>query len=154
MGQRHRSKRRVIVFDDLDGGDSVNSEQAFDILQELEKSTPDEIRAQRTSFRVMVKAGVTLQSGNSSQLMDFKLQGVTGDISQGGFGALFPLPARVGDVYRLEFEKAKLALPMTFARCMRCVLVREGAYESGFKFFSPIALPQNLAAARGRGAAR
>lgn len=134
------------MFDDFDANaEDLTKDQAFDILQELEQNTPDELRRQRTHFRMAIKAGVTLQAGNSSQLMDFKLQGVTGDISEGGCGALFPMPARVGDIYRLEFDQTRLQLPMTFARCVRCHLVREGAYESGFRFFTPVYLPEDLA---------
>lgn len=120
------------------------ADDSFELLTELERNTPEEIRRRRGSFRFAVKATVTLQSGNASQLLDFKVRGVTGDVSEGGMGALFPIPALVGDVYRLEFDRAQLDLPMTFARCMRCALVREGAYSSGFKFFANIPLPENL----------
>lgn len=131
---------------------SFDEELAFSTLRDLERNTSDEIRRQRSHFRITVKASVTLQSGNSSQLLDFKLKGVIGDISQGGCGALFPLPARVGDVYRLEFDRAELDLPMIFARCIRCSLVREEAFECGFRFFSSIGLPQGLAAEEASGA--
>ena len=125
-------------------GDLLGEDQAFDILQELEQNTPEEIRRQRTHFRVSIKAGVTLQAGNASQLLDYKVKGVTGDISEGGLGALFPFPARVGDVYRLEFDSEKLDLPLTFVRCVRCRLVREHSFECGFTFFAPITLPANV----------
>jgi len=136
------------MFDDFDKPVEVlGEEQAFDLLRELERNTPEEIRRQRAHFRVGVRANVTLQSGNASELLDFKVQGVTGDVSESGIGLLAPLPMRVGDVYRLTFDRDKLDLPVTFARCVRCRLVREGAFESGFVFFAPIGLPANLAAA-------
>ncbi len=137
------------MFDDLDlGGRDLSNEQAFDLMQELESNTPEQIRRQRTSFRMAVKAEVTLQSGNASQLLDFKFKGVTGDVSEQGCGALFPIPARVGDIYRLEFDRMKLGIPLTYARCVRCGLVREGAFDCGFKFFSAISLPEVVASAK------
>ncbi len=138
------------MFDDLDANlDSTAQDQAFDLLQELEKNTPDEIRRQRAHFRISIKAGVTMQSGNASQLLDYKVKGVTGDISQGGLGALFPIPARVGDIYRLEFDRNQLDLPLTFVRCVRCHLVREQSFECGFTAFAPITLPANAAVEAG-----
>ncbi len=136
------------MFEDLDSNPaSLGDDKAFQLLQELEGNTPDEIRQQRAQFRVAVKATVTLQSANASQMLDLKVRGTTGDISQGGMGAMFPVPARVGDVYRLQFDRAQLDLPLTFARCVRCRMILEEAYECGFSFFAPITLPSNLAAA-------
>ena len=139
------------MFDNFDhpkGGS--HDDEAFDILQELEQSTPDEIRRQRTHDRIAVKARVTVQPGNASQLLDFfKIPGTTGDISALGLGTLFPAPIQVGDIYRLEFDQNKLPLPLTFARCVRCRLVRDDAYEVGFLFFVPIQIPENLGVAGG-----
>jgi len=123
----------------------ANDEQAFDLLRELEQNTPDEIRRQRTHFRVTVKAKVILQPGNASDLTKLKLQGVTGDLSESGCRILFPLPVGVGDIFRLAFDRSLLNLPVTFARCMRCQMLREDAYEAGFRFFSLVSLPETLA---------
>jgi hypothetical protein len=60
---------------------------------------------------------------------------------------LLPLPLLVGDVYRLQFERNTLDLPLTFARCVRCRLVREDAFEVGFAFFSAICLPEEAVGA-------
>ncbi len=122
--------------------DLLDGNEAFELLQELEQNTPEEIRARRKHFRIEIKAAVTLQPGNASDMLKLRMQGVTGDLSEGGCRALFPLPVRVGDIYRLEFDPAQLPLPLTFARCVRCLLLREGAYEAGFMFFSPVALPR------------
>ncbi len=113
----------------------------FDLLKELEEQTSEKIRQQRSSERITVKSKVILQPGNSSELMKFKLQGITGDISSGGTRILFPLPIHVGDIYRLLFDPVTLELPMVFARCLRCRLIREDAYEAGFSFFTPVKLP-------------
>jgi hypothetical protein len=49
-------------------------------------------------------------------------------------------PMLVGDVYQLRFAKGELDLPIVYARCLRCRLVREDAFESGFVFFEKIEL--------------
>ena len=139
------------IFEDTDlGPGAFDDDNAFDLLQELERNTPDEIRRQRAHFRVAVKAHVTLQPANASQMLKFKMQGTTGDLSEGGCRILFPLPVHVGDIYRLEFDRGQLDLPLTFARCVRCHLLREDAFEAGFTFFAPIAMPANLYAAGGQ----
>ena len=118
--------------------------RAYDLLQEMEQNTPEELRRQRASFRIAVKAKVIVQPGNASQRQEFKVQCVTGDVSEGGCRMLSPVPLMVGDIYRLEFDRKSIALPVIFARCMRCYLLREDAFEAGFAFFVPIALPEKL----------
>lgn len=135
------------MFDDTETpARSLGGDDAFGLLRDLERNTPEEIRRQRAHFRIAIKAAVVLQAGNASELMAYKVKGVTGDISEGGCSALFPIPARVGDIYRLQFDRQAVGLPLTFARCVRCRVVREDAYEAGFAFFSPICVPENLAA--------
>ena len=134
------------VFDEPDSPlDPLSDAVAFELLGELERNTSEEIRRRRSHFRVEVKARITIQPGNASDLAKLKTQGTTGDLSEGGCRALFPLPVRVGDVYRLSFDERRIDLPITFARCLRCRLLREDAFEVGFAFFVPIPLPENLA---------
>jgi hypothetical protein len=115
-----------------------DEDQNFDLLQDIERQTSDKIRKQRAHDRICIKTKVILQSGNSSDLLSFKIQGITGDVSEGGCRAMFPIPIQVGDIYRLQFDREQLDVPLVFARCMRCKLVREDAYEAGFSFFSPL----------------
>ncbi|MFH2000444.1 MAG: PilZ domain-containing protein [Planctomycetota bacterium] len=122
----------------------VNKEECESLINEMELNTTEEIRRRRSHFRYAIKTTVILQPANASQLMDFKVQGMTRDISSGGVGALFPVPVGVGDVYRLQFNRADFDLPLVFARCLSCAFVREGAYSVGFKFFSTITLPENF----------
>jgi hypothetical protein len=139
------------MFDEFEKPKEVlDKDEAFNLLQELERNTSEEIRRQRRHFRLIVKAGVVLQSANASELLEYKIKGVTGDISEGGCSVLFPIPVQVGDVYRLAFDRKVVELPLTFARCLRCRLVREDAYEAGFTFFTPISLPESLCASADR----
>ena len=123
--------------------EAFDGDEAFSMLQELSANTPEELRLQRAHFRLTIKAGIVLQAANASELLNYKVKGVTGDVSQGGLSAVFPIPVRVGDVYRLQVDPATLDIPLTFARCVRCRLVREDAFEAGFAFFADICLPEN-----------
>lgn len=135
------------MFDDPNSSTELfEGDEAFDMLEELASNTPEEVRRQRAHFRLAVKASVTLQPGNASALRKLKVKGLTVDISEGGCSAVFPVPIRVGDVFRLQFDAATLELPLTFARCVRCRLIREDAFEAGFSFFTPICLPDSVAA--------
>jgi hypothetical protein len=118
-----------------------DDDAAFELLTELERQTPEEIRRQRTTHRIALRARVLIQPGNASEMLKLKVKGVLGDISSGGCRIVSPLPLRVGDVYRLSFEPEELDLPLTFARCLRCRLVREDVFETGFQFFRPVHLP-------------
>ena len=138
-----------MLDDSKDSLGALQQDDAFAVLQELEANTPEEIRRQRAHFRLSIKAAVILQCGNTSQLMSLKVKGVTGDVSQGGCSVLLPIPIQVGDIYRVQFDRKMLDLPLTFARCVRCRLVREDAFEAGLAFFTPIELPEQVASEKG-----
>ena len=139
------------LFNDDDKlASSPDNANAFEMLHELEQNRTEDIRRQRAHFRLAVKVGVTLSPGNASDLLKFKMKGTTGDVSEGGCCILFPMPVQVGDVYRIEFDRQQINLPLTFARCLRCRMLKEDAYEAGFRFFSAISLPENSAVAEGQ----
>jgi hypothetical protein len=121
--------------------DSVDQD-AFELMRDIERQTPDEIRRRRLTHRIALKVRVFVQPGNASDLQTLKLEGVLGDISTHGCRIMTGLPLRVGDIYRLRFDGQLSELPVTFMRCLRCHLVREDAFESGFKSFHPLALPE------------
>jgi hypothetical protein len=135
------------MFDETGSADGLfNDDEAFHLIQELSANTPDAIRRQRAHFRLSIKAELIAQPGNASDMLKLKVKGVTGDVSEGGCSAIFPIPMQVGDIYRLQFDRSSLDLPLVFARCVRCRLVREDAFETGFAFFAHICLPEKLAA--------
>jgi len=110
------------------------------LLEEIERQNAAKVSLERLHERVAVRAKVILRPGNASQSRDLRLQGVTADLSQGGCRALFPVPVLVGDIYRLEMDIPWLESPTIFARCLRCRMVREDVFETGFEFFNAIAL--------------
>lgn len=115
---------------------------AHDLLKELEQQTPEAIRRLRSSERHEVQSAVKVRSANASAIGEPVIEGLTGDVSPGGCRIMSSIPLRVGDVYKLEIERGELDLPILFARCLRCRLVREDAFESGFAFFNAIKLDE------------
>ncbi|MBK7877329.1 MAG: PilZ domain-containing protein [Planctomycetes bacterium] len=115
-----------------------------ELLQTLERQKSEEIARQRLFSRIDTKLKVVVRPANSSQLLEFKVQGLTADISRGGTRLILPLPLGVGDVYRLEFDTTEHKLPLVFGRCLRCRLLREDAFEVGVQFFAQIELPPSL----------
>ena len=118
--------------------DTLSEDDTLDSLAALENNQSDAVKRARSSTRIRVKSKVIAQPGNSGDRLKFKIQGATGDISASGCQILFPIPVRVGDIYWLTFDKTELELGSVFARCLRCRLIREDAYEAGFKFFEPV----------------
>ncbi len=119
---------------------TLTAEEALDAMAEIEQNTPQQIKTKRSHARIAVRAKVTAQPANSSQRNSFQTHGVLGDISRGGCLILFSDPLAVGDVYRLSFDRSVLDIEPLFARCLRCRLVRENAFEAGFSFFQSLDL--------------
>ena len=129
---------------DADG----RAEETFELLAELERSTPETIKKSRAHTRLEIRCKLIVQHGDISRRLDMKLQGMTGDISHGGCQALFPLALRVGDIYYLSLDRTALDVTPVMARCMRCRMIREDAFETGFAFFAPVELPTQLSTDR------
>lgn len=119
-------------------------DQTLQLLQELERNKPDELRSQRMHVRRQIAAPVTIRPANSSSRYQAAVNGTTVDLSEGGCQIVSPHPCGVGDVYFLDFDQKELDLPKVFARCLRCRLVNEESFETGFCFFTKIVLPKQL----------
>lgn len=120
---------------------TISVEDATEALADIQNNTPQRIKRKRSHTRLSIRAKVFTQPANTSERNRFRMQGVLGDISRGGCLILLPEPLAVGDIYRLSFERGELDLDPLFARCLRCRLVREDAFEAGFSFFYPVDLP-------------
>lgn len=132
------------MFDSPAEVDGSRSELDPELLQSLERQKSDEIARQRIHARIDAKLRVVVKPGNSSELLALKIQGLTADISRGGCRLILPMPLGVGDLYRVEFDSSAHQLPLVFARCLRCRLLREDAFEVGLSFFTQIELPASL----------
>ena len=121
----------------------------LELLRDLERQTVETIRQQRQHDRFEIQIAVEAHPGNASAPADDRRSGETMDISEGGCRARFSRPVAVGDIYRLEFDSSALHIPVVFARCVRCGLLRESTFEAGFTFFTPITLATGQQAPRG-----
>ncbi len=117
-----------------------NPNAAFDALQGLQAQATMDLVKMRAHERKAVKMTVTLRPANPVEAMTFELIGVTGDLSEGGCQAMFPVPPQVGEVYRLRFGGEGRNLSEVFGRCLRSRLVDEESFETGFRFFQPLDL--------------
>jgi len=111
------------------------------LIAELERQSLTEIQKLRAYERKETKVRVDLWPGNSSARDQLHLSGKTNDISEGGCSAVFDAAVLPGDIFRLVFDPKDLALPIVFARVMRCRMLHEDAFEIGFRFFTPVKLP-------------
>ena len=130
----------LLQHDSLPTSASDEPEELLEALVDLERNTSDAIIKSRSTARLRMKSKVIAQPGNSGDRAKLKMQGILGDISAGGCQILFPVPARVGDIYWLKYDKSEINVNEMFARCLRCRMIREDAYEAGFKFFEPVDL--------------
>ena len=115
-------------------------EHALHALQDLEKNKPDSIKQSRRSERLRIKVPVVARPGDSGRRTSFSADGITADMSAGGCQILFPVPVYVGHFYQLTFEKGRLPFDSLIARCLRCRLIREDAYEAGMSFLDKVNL--------------
>lgn len=120
--------------------ESAEPLESMNLLEEIERSTPDAIKRERAHTRISMRSAVIIQPGNHSERRKLKIQAVTGDVSAGGCLVLSPVPLCVGDIYLLSFTRHEIDVAPLLVRCLRCRLVREDAFEVGFGFFQPIDL--------------
>ena len=113
---------------------------ALEALAQLEQNTSEVMVQSRASERLDIRTKVLIHPGNASQRGDFVIEGLTGDISNGGCLALAGRPAMAGDVFFLRFAEDRVSIGPLLARCMRCRMVREDTFEIGFRFFEQIDL--------------
>lgn len=92
--------------------------------------------------RFLVQESLVLRPASTSQRSREELHGRCKNLSTSGCGVILDLPPLVGDFYQLLTPKAPgSALHGVQARCVRCHLIDEDAFDAGFRFFTPITLP-------------
>jgi len=132
------------VFDSHHDEDVFCISDAIESLGELQENTSQAILRQRSSERITLRTKVVVRPGNASDRFRFSVEGLTGDISNGGCQILLARPILPGDIYWLSFTEPQVTIGSLLARCMRCRMVQEEAFESGFRFFHDIDLANAL----------
>jgi hypothetical protein len=131
---------------DLDiGGETIEAAASIMALAQLEQNKESSESFRRRHDRVTTRAKVSIQPGSSSERYRLKIHGVTTDISRGGCRVLFSAPVGVGDVYWMVFDQEAIDVDPVFVRCVRCRLVREDTFDTGFSFFTKVDVDAALA---------
>ncbi len=120
--------------------DFFSVSHALEHLHELERNTSDAIKRQRSSERLEVSCPVEVRPGNASERHRRRIEGMTGDISRGGCLLLLPTPVLPGDIYWLSISGELKSVGDLLARCVRCRMIQEDAFEVGFRFFHDVDL--------------
>lgn len=128
------------MFGSNSGDDLFELNDAIEALADLERNTSQSITAQRSCERIDIQTKVVVQPANCGQRHTDRFDGLTADISNGGFMSLMSRPITVGDFFWVTFDDRELKIGSTLAQCLRCRLVRDDAFEAGFKFPQPIDL--------------
>lgn len=116
-----------------------DSLQAFN---ELERCTDHAIMAQRSSERIEIRAKVMVRPANLSHRHQYAVESVTADISTGGCMLLASRAVLPGDLFHLTFHDGLSNLNPLLARCMRCRMIQDDAFEVGIRFLQNIPLQE------------
>ena len=119
-------------------------ENAFELLQALELQTPEPLRKLRESERVRLQTFARVEGSDPTNLMVYEHAAV-GDVSRMGCRMMLPRPLQVGAVYKLTLDAEPLDVGTFFARCVRCRLIKEDAFEMGMRFFAPVEIEEEKA---------
>lgn len=131
------------MFTELED-DLFKLSDSLEAFNELERCTDRAILAQRSSERVEVRAKLTVRPGNPSQRHQYCVEAVTADISNGGCMILASRAVLPGDIYYLTFFEQLAGVGPLLARCMRCRMVQEDAFEVGIRFLQDVPLKDLL----------
>jgi hypothetical protein len=133
------------MFDFDIGGETIEAADSIAALAQLEQNKESSEGYRRTHERTTTRVKISIQPGSSSQRHRLKVHGVTADISRGGCRALFSAPVAVGDVFWMVFDQEAINIDPVFARCVRCAMVREDTFDTGFSFFTEVDIAAALA---------
>lgn len=131
------------VFAELED-DLFKISDSLEAFNELEKCTDRAILAQRSSERLDIRTKLMIKPGNPSERHRLAIEAVTADLSNGGCMTLTSRAILPGDLYWLVFVGDDVRIGSLIARCMRCRMVQEEAFEVGFRFLQDIPLKDLL----------
>ncbi len=123
-----------------------NLSPSVDAFRTRVQLTPEATNANVRAAHRSVPSNVLLiiRPSNSSQRKETPMRGYCKNLSQSGCGVITDCPPRVGDLYRFELP-SDVTHPIhgCHARCVRCHLLDEDAFEVGFSFLSPVDLQRS-----------
>jgi len=127
------------VFNELEE-DLFKLSDSLEAFNDLERCTDRSIMAQRSSERIEIRVKAIVRPANLSSRHQFSVESVTADISSGGCMVLASRAVLPGDLYHLTFYEDLRNVNPLLARCMRCRMIQDDAFEVGFRFLQNIPL--------------
>ncbi len=119
-------------------GEHIDTKPLADFTANLKPQDDDRRTA---ALRHVLDTAVILRPASTSARDSETLHGRSRDLSGTGCGLVASRAPRVGDIYRIETPKApNHPLNSVNARCVRCHLLDEDAFDAGFAFFAPLNL--------------
>lgn len=116
----------------------VDDASALRAMMDLEKNTSSAIRKQRSDARLNGSFPALVEPGNASNRDGQPVKSVCKDLSRNGCRLVCNKPLTVGDIYLITVQSNKMRVPRVFARCVRCSLLSETAFECGLTFFTEV----------------
>ncbi|MCA9127907.1 MAG: PilZ domain-containing protein [Planctomycetales bacterium] len=112
----------------------------WDSLSQLRANTPDALLKLRTERRIGISVPVVIKPGDASRRHTEAIEGITGDMSVHGCQVIVERPIWVGDLFWLEFDNRQLNVEPQIAVALRCVVIGDMKFETGFKFMQSVDL--------------
>ena len=128
------------MSESLFAGSVFETSDAIEALKQLEVSSQSAMVQKRGRTRLSVEIAVVIQRGDASRRGEMRISAATSDVSTNGCKLLAPTPVLPGDIYWLSFADNEAGIGNVMARCIRCHMIREGAFEMGMTFFDEIDL--------------
>ena len=114
-------------------------------LEALQSNNKQNIQASRRhASRVDVNRPISLLPGNASDRDGTSYSGTCRDLSNQGCRLIMDRPLTVGDIYLVRLDDEQIQLDPSFARCIRCHMLREETFECGLSFLSPVTMGGDL----------
>ncbi len=127
----------------FDSNKDLSTEESFKVLEELELNQPKDVMEIRCIDEVEVKSTIWVEPGNASDRDGHKLVGMSSRIGKMNVTTVFSRPLRVGDVYRITFDKDVVDVESCYGLCRRCRFVNADTFESMLTFFAPVRMKGN-----------
>ena len=121
---------------------AADDASALRAMMELEKNTTSAIRKERADTRLTGSFPALVEPGNASDRGAQAIKSICKDMSQTGCRLVCNKALTVGDIFLITVQNDKLRVPRVFARCIRCSLLSETAFECGLSFFTDVDLPR------------
>ena len=121
---------------------SPDPEGLMSAISELEKNQKAKIEARRVNNRLALDCPVEVVHGNVSQRNGTTFSGSCRDVSPQGCRLVLKAPITVGDVFMVTIKDPQNRFDPIFGRCVRCLLLREDAFEVGVSFFASLTLSE------------